>query len=88
MLFEDLNRGIKALITFDTTRNESYFKWKYSGIVDGIDGLIYQSKHKVLLPTKFGTTQKLPVSIDKIKDLGKKLSTISGCWLGQLLFDD
>lgn len=75
MLFEDLKNGLRALICFNTTRNESYFKWKYTGICDGIEGVIYQSKKSPpLKPTKFGTDQKLPHSVDKIKDMGKKLS--------------
>ena len=87
--FEDIKSGLKAVVTMSTLQKTGWIKSSTTGSKDEFTGCIYQSNECTPLEsTQFGNKQKLPESIDKCKDIAKKLSVITGSWLENVAFDD
>ena len=88
LFYEDLTNGLRALVCLSTYANSGYFFSQQSGNKDGFTGLIYESSQKPMQPTEFSARQALPASVDKLKDVKKKISVISGSWLDKIAFDN
>jgi hypothetical protein len=78
LVFHDLTNRIKAVISLNTFKEAGFFVGSASGCRTGIDGLIYEVSPKDNKPPKFGQKQSLPESPKDVKDVRKKLSTVSG----------
>ena len=85
--YEDLSNQLKAVIVLGTYKAGGFFSGKASGSKTDFEGVLYKMK-KNRKPTVFGKQQKLPERLDKIDDMDKKISGISGNWLSHLHFGD
>jgi ribosome assembly protein YihI (activator of Der GTPase) len=72
----------------NTYKEGGFFGGAASGSRTEIEGVIYEVANKDNTPPKFGAKQSLPEVMKDVKDIKKKLSSVTGSWVNQIMFDD
>jgi hypothetical protein len=79
---------LKATVVVNTYKEGGFFGGSASGCRTGIEGVIYEVSNKDNVPPKYGAKQNLPEIMKDIKDIKKKLCSVTGSWVHQIKFDD
>jgi hypothetical protein len=88
LVFNDVTNKIKAVVMVNNYKEGGFFGGAASGSKTGLEGVIYEVAAKDNNTTKFGSKQNLPECLKDVKDIKKKLSSVSGSWINQIKFDD
>lgn len=78
--YEDTQNCLKSIIKFGTFKKSGYWNKTVTGGKDCYEGVIYRTKGKYE-PTKFDKNTKINDKLDKLPDMDKKITDISGSYL-------
>jgi hypothetical protein len=81
MVFEDKENKLKAVLVFNYGKKKGFFSSRKKGTkIDDVEGVIYKVKPNA--------NAKHHTKLKDLKNIEKKLCSITGSWLGSLRFDE